>query len=170
MAGPAAGRGQSGSGRSLPSAIVSATKDRRYDGRLLVAREFTGVARQGWSLVDMSRSGIAIRAWGRATFARGERYAISLRAGAVEADVEGHVRWTRSSWYRGLLEAERQAYSQTAGFAISADLTTEQEQSWHLLRREIEQEAQLDLRLVSEPRLPYPEWVVVPIVRRTPVD
>ena len=148
---------------SLSTSIVRPVENRREDSRLAVAGRRVGMAQQDWILVNMSESGMAIRVWGEAPFARDEEYVISLRAGAQRVEVEGRVRWTRSSWHRDLLSADRRAYCQTAGFSIADDGTAEQQGRWQALR-EIAQEksVRVEIGLVTQYRQPRRDAVVVP--------
>lgn len=146
---------------ALSTSILRAVENRRGDGRLTVAAN--GFAQQDWVLVNMSPTGIAIRVWGRTPFARGERFTISLRAGAKWVKVEGRVCWTRSCWHRDLLGPDGHAYCQTAGFDVGEELAAESERSWQTLQQTIQVgSAELEIGLVSQLREPRRDPVVVP--------
>lgn len=153
---------------SLSTSIFRAVENRREDGRLAIAGKRNGVARQDWVLVNMSQTGMAIRVWGRAPFARGEKFTISLRSNGTRAEVEGRVCWTRSSWHGDQAGQTGKGYCQTAGFVISEDLSEEQESSWQALQ-ELAQNGsdQLEIGLVSQLREPRRDSVVVPFRLRT---
>ena len=152
---------------SLSSSIVRAVENRRDDGRLAVAGKRAGMGGQDWVLVNTSQRGMAIRVWGRAPFARGERYTISLRAGAVRAEVEGRVCWTRSSWHRDLFGGGRQAYCQTAGFSVGDNLSVEQVQRWLAVQELAEERSvRLEIGLVTQYRQAKRNGVVVPFKLR----
>lgn len=148
---------------SLSISIFRAVGNRRGDGRLAIAGKRNGVAQQDWVLVNMSQTGMAIRVWGRAPFARGEKFTISLRSGATRAEVEGRVCWTRSSWHGELTGPERRAYCQTAGFVIDEAVSTEQEGPWQALHEiAFNGSDQLEIGLVLQLREPRRDRVVVP--------
>jgi hypothetical protein len=160
---PSSGRFVFDSRDTLSKSIVRQVEKRREDGRLAIAGKRAGMAQQDWILVNTSEGGMAIRVWGRAPFARGEKYVVSIRAGALRVEVEGRVCWTRSSWHRDLLGGDRKAYCQTAGFAVGEGLTAEQESGWQTLREMAEERSvRLVIGLVSQHREPRRDGVVVP--------
>ncbi len=75
----------------------------------------------------------------KAAFARGERYAISLREGDTRADLEATVRWTRSSWYGGSPGNGKGEYFQTAGLTLAVPLTPQAEKRWQALREKVQE-------------------------------
>ena len=140
------------------SAAVEQLNENRRDGRVATAGRRTGMARQDWILVNLSQKGLAIRVWGRAPFARAEKYVISIRSGALRAEVEGQVRWTHSSWHR-----DPQVYCQTAGFEVCDGLTAEQILRWVRLQDLAARgSVQLEVGLVTQYRRPRRDGVVVP--------
>ena len=153
---------------SLSTSIFRAVENRRGDGRLAIAGKRNGVARQSWVLVNMSQTGMAIRVWGRAPFARGEKFTISLRSNGTRAEVEGRVCWTRSSWHGDATGLERKAYCQTAGLVIDEGTSDEQRGSWQALQEiALNSSDQLEIGLVSQLREPRRDSVVVPFRLRT---
>ena len=153
---------------SLSTSIFRAVGNRRGDGRLAIAGKRNGVAQQDWVLVNMSQTGMAIRVWGRAPFARGEKFTISLRSNGTRAEVEGRVCWTRSSWHGDQAGQTGKAYCQTAGFVIDEEPSEDQEESWKALQEiALSGSDQLEIGLVSQLREPRRDSVVVPFRLRT---
>jgi hypothetical protein len=148
---------------SHSAALDRLTENRRSDGRLVTAGRRNGLLRQDWILVNFSPNGLAIRVWGRAPFARAEKYVISIRSGALWAEVEGQVRWTLSSWHPDRPGAGRQSYCQTAGFEVCEGLSAEQTLRWVRLQDLAARgSVQLDIGLVTQHRRTRRDGVVVP--------
>ena len=109
-------------------------QERRGEFRLFNSTIGARVAPTGEMLLNMSRSGIAMGVRRRCTFARGEHYRVILDDGTNRTDLEGKVCWTRSTWPQGAVESNGSEYFQSAGLAITAPLSNEQEASWEALR------------------------------------
>jgi len=122
--------------------------ERREEFRLFNPSLGTGVSTHGEVLLNVSRSGIAVGVSRKCTFARGEHYKVTLDDGTTQADLEGRVCWTRSTWPRGAFEGNGGDYFQAAGMAISERLSVEQEERWRALRTLVQEgSAALDLKI-----------------------
>lgn len=152
MLGPPAGRVALASRTSLSTSILRVVENRRTADRLAVAGSRTLPGQQGLDVVDLSTTGLAIRVWGKAAFARGERYSISLRVGQARIEIEGQVCWTRSDWDHGLSAGRRGAFFQTAGFALSDGLDRETAHLWRVIGEAVQREStRPEIGLVSLP-------------------
>lgn len=118
------------------SLIVSMVKpqERRDEFRLFHPTLGTTESTRGEMLLNVSRRGVALGVRNRCTFARGERYQITLDDGTIQTDLEGQVCWTRSTWPRMAVEAQNGEYFQAAGLVIAEPLSMQQEERWKILR------------------------------------
>lgn len=123
-------------------------EERRDEFRLFNPSLGSRVSRHGEVLLNVSRSGIAIGVRKKCTFARGEQYMVTLDDGTTQADLQGRVCWTRSTWAGEALEDDGGDYFQAAGMAISEPLSVEQEKRWQALRTLVQDgSAVLDLKI-----------------------
>ena len=134
---------------SLVSSLVQ-PQERRGEFRLFHPIIGTSLSPHGEMLLNVSRSGIAVGVRKKCTFARGEWYKIALDDGATQADLEGKVCWTRSTWPRGSVEAKESEYFQAAGLVIAEPLSRVQEKRWKVLR-ELAQDGSAVLGLKISP-------------------
>jgi hypothetical protein len=132
------------SGKSLASARESLVlslaqpEERRGEFRLFSPAMGARMSPAGEMLLNISRSGLAVGVK-RCTFARGERYRVTLADGTNQADLEGRVCWTRSTWPRESAASDTGGYFQAAGLALAEPLTREQENRWRTLRESVQE-------------------------------
>lgn len=135
--------------KSLAFSLVQPT-ERRGEFRLFHPTIGNGTSTKGQMLLNVSRSGLAVGVRNRCTFARGERYRIVLEDGTMQADLEGKVCWTRSTWPRGSAESQESEYFQAAGLEIAEPQSSEEQERWRALRALV-QDGSTDLDLQISP-------------------
>ncbi len=136
--------------RARDTLVLSLTQpeERRGEFRLLSPARGSRMTPRGQMLLNVSRSGIAVGIRKKCAFARGETYRVSLDDGTIQADLEGRVCWTRSTWPRKSADSEEGEYFQAAGLVFARPLTADQEERWQSLRDLVQDgSAELDLKI-----------------------
>jgi hypothetical protein len=113
-------------------------EERRGEFRLFSPTMGARMSPLGERLLNISRSGLAVGVK-KCTFARGEHYRVTLADGSNQADLEGRVCWTRSTWPRESTASDAGGYFQAAGLAIAEPLTRDQAKRWRMLRESVQE-------------------------------
>lgn len=123
--------------RVLANSISRSSFERRIETRLAVSRPAPGMESPAGTLLDLSSSGLAMEAPSVCRYARGELHRITLQVAAGSVELDGWVRWTRSSWSHNGQKGGN-TYVQTAGLEFSDRMSQDSHDILRILRGMIE--------------------------------
>lgn len=115
-----------------------AMPERRKKTRLALPKGSVSGIQGSGRILDISSAGVRIEVDTRCVFARGELHRLVLSDLLESVEVEGQVRWTRSSW-RNSTPANGGEYVQQAGLAFSRLLSDKPGGIWSSLLKDMVQ-------------------------------